>query len=371
MTSIQRVVIVGAGIAGLACAVAAAEAGADVRVFEAAQSIQPVAAHVDVVPNLVRDLGRLGVLADCRARGFAYSSVLVTDAQGRAMDAIPLTRLAGDRNPAAFGMLMSDLLQILAAKALGRGVQLHTASPVARIDAGSGELQVLEGQRLGADLIVLAVGPRAPLLQAVYPHAASCQVHAQQWWHLVLPRSPGLDEATWVHGESRQKLYLVPVRAANAGLAWIRRGLDLPEPARRAELMRNALASFGRLPVAWREHLRDDLPIAIRPVREALLPLPWRQGRVMAVGDCAHALVPHFGQSAAQAVEDAVVLGELLARHLPVDQLAEQFTQRRAPRVARIQALTSRAARWDHQPDASTDLTSLSSELSRLIAQPA
>jgi 2-polyprenyl-6-methoxyphenol hydroxylase-like FAD-dependent oxidoreductase len=71
------------------------------------------------------------------------------------------------------------------------------------------------------------------------------------------------------------------------------------------------------------------------------------------------------------AVEDALVLGELLADGVDAGRLLERFMQRREPRIRLLQALTSRAAAWERQPDASTDLGQLAVEIAQVVATPA
>ena len=92
---------------------------------------------------------------------------------------------------------------------------------------------------------------------------------------------------------------------------------------------------------------------------------------MLAVGDCAHALPPHFGQAAAQAVEDARVLGELLESTASRTELFEAFERRRVERVRRVHEITTTAARWDLQPDSAADLNLLMQRLAQTVAQPA
>jgi 2-polyprenyl-6-methoxyphenol hydroxylase-like FAD-dependent oxidoreductase len=82
-------------------------------------------------------------------------------------------------------------------------------------------------------------------------------------------------------------------------------------------------------------------------------------------------LPPHFGQAAAQCIEDAVVLGALLRERLDRDALLERFMSRRGERARQVHALVTQAARWDLQPEASTDLPALAERLAPLIARPA
>src|SRR4051794_9690776 len=68
----RAVAVIGGGLAGLACALAAARAGAEVDLFEARPVLDGLPAHVDVVPSMMRDLAQLGVGDACVRAGFAY-----------------------------------------------------------------------------------------------------------------------------------------------------------------------------------------------------------------------------------------------------------------------------------------------------------
>ena len=98
---------------------------------------------------------------------------------------------------------------------------------------------------------------------------------------------------------------------------------------------------------------------------------PWHRGAVLCVGASAHAIAPPFGQSAAQALEDAVVLGELVAAGLDRSRLLRRFGERRGERVRCLHDLTERAALWTAQPEPETDLLRLAGEIDRLVATPA
>lgn len=67
------------------------------------------------------------------------------------------------------------------------------------------------------------------------------------------------------------------------------------------------------------------------------MPLPWAKGRVVLLGDAAHASGPHLGQGAAMAMEDAVVAAELFHDADAIPQAINTYQQRRYPRAKFIQ----------------------------------
>jgi 2-polyprenyl-6-methoxyphenol hydroxylase-like FAD-dependent oxidoreductase len=75
------------------------------------------------------------------------------------------------------------------------------------------------------------------------------------------------------------------------------------------------------------------------------------------VGDAAHASSPNMAQGAAMAVEDALVLAEMLTADQPVDQALASYVQRRTPRVAWVQEQTHRRDRTRSLPTTVRNLT--------------
>jgi FAD-dependent urate hydroxylase len=81
----------------------------------------------------------------------------------------------------------------------------------------------------------------------------------------------------------------------------------------------------------------------------------WVKGRVVLIGDAAHATSPNMAQGAAMAMEDALVLAEVLASGQPVAACLAAFEARRAPRVRWVQEQTHRRDRTRNLPPAIRD----------------
>ena len=104
-------------------------------------------------------------------------------------------------------------------------------------------------------------------------------------------------------------------------------------PETHVEHLTELLAPFGGNLTAVRETLGDHSQIVYRPLEWLLLPDPWYSGRVVLIGDAAHATTPHMASGAGVAVEDALVLGEELARTDDVAQALRSFMDRRFERA--------------------------------------
>ena len=80
------------------------------------------------------------------------------------------------------------------------------------------------------------------------------------------------------------------------------------------ELLRDRLQEFGGMVAEARELITDPAEVVYRPIFSFIMPSPWYKGRAVLVGDAAHASTPHLGQGASIAIEDVIVLAELLEK---------------------------------------------------------
>jgi len=368
---IERVCVIGAGISGLVCALAMAGRGIRVEVLGA--STRPCASpvHLEIAPSMLRDLVHLGVGEDCVRTGFAYQGMDVVDGRGRRLFELPTERLAGQRYPAALGICHRDLRQILECAAMARGVIVKRGARVTAVQPHGVHMraELESGEAVEADIALLAAGAGSDLRAALFPRSCPPDDVGQAWWYALVPRPVDLDRPLIGIGQAGRRAILVPVRHDTAGLALIEaRRASNPDSA--IPHLRTVLASFAPRLRAVADRLTADTPVALRPARSGLLASPWHRGGVLAVGDCAHALPPHFGQATAQAVEDARVLGELLARTSDRAVLFEAFERRRLERVRHVHRLTATAARWDVEPDSEADLSLLMNQLTQTVAHP-
>jgi 2-polyprenyl-6-methoxyphenol hydroxylase-like FAD-dependent oxidoreductase len=123
--------------------------------------------------------------------------------------------------------------------------------------------------------------------------------------------------------------------------------------------MRHRLRRYHGLVGELRELIVDSAGVVERPLEHVLVPEPWHRGRVLLIGDAAHATTPHLAQGAAMAIEDAVLLGELLERAAPVDALLAEFMSRRFDRAKFVVDTSRQLSEWEleqwsgvHNPDA-------------------
>jgi len=344
---------------------AAARAGIRVDLFETLPEPAPSAVHVDVVPNFLRCLVSLGVGEACVRRGFPYSGFAVLDSDGRRCDEFAMPRLAGGRWPAATGMINGELQQVLREAALANGVQFQFGTEVVDVRSDGG-IVTERGGRHQVDLIVVATGDRLPLFDGSPPLAFHLEALPLQCCYALVPRPRSLERASWIIGRGSLRALQVPVDDRRAGVVV----MEAREAPVDHASVRRALDRQGPLLRDLTAHWPEDSDVLLRPVRGGVLDGAWHERGVLRIGSSAHRLMPHFGQSAAQVGEDALVLGSLLRDRLDRNTLLDAFMARRGGRARRVHAVTIQAARWQLRPEAATDLRTLAKDLEPLVAEP-
>lgn len=308
-----KIAIVGAGIGGLTAGLALRRAGFDVRVFERAPQLAPVGFGLLLQPNGVKALCTLGLNAELDRVSPRLGAVVMRDQVGDVLSDIdiePLVRSVGQRpHPVA----RADLFDVLA-DAFGRdAITLDAECVDIEQDAESATVVFKSGERHSADLVVGADGLRSAIRSHVAPDATLNYLWAG--WETVVDADPALtpdDTFTfWIGGGRRAALMPVANRRCYCFF-------DFPPEDGHAETEVDLRAELRTAYADWCEPVRTlvgriDVE-RTHPVRYFDLdPLAtFVRGRVVLLGDSAHATTPSLSQGASQAIEDAVVLAHYL-----------------------------------------------------------
>ena len=95
------------------------------------------------------------------------------------------------------------------------------------------------------------------------------------------------------------------------------------------------------------EQITDVDKVNYRPLETLMMPAPWYKNRVVMIGDAAHATIPQLGSGAALAIEDAVVLAELLKLDDNMETILENYMKRRYERCKTIVEVSNQLAEWE------------------------
>jgi 2-polyprenyl-6-methoxyphenol hydroxylase-like FAD-dependent oxidoreductase len=330
-----RVAVVGGGIGGLSAAAALRRAGNDVAVFERAPRIDAVGAGITLFGNAQRALEQLGLADAVAARGAAARRSAILTQDGRELASVPADLLEG-----AVAIHRADLQAVLA-KAAG---DVRLDAEVTGVGA-DGVVVLRGGGAEQADVVVGADGVNSVVRRAVVDMRPRYAGYTA--WRATSPVQvePGRLTESWGTGErfglvdiGRDRTYWFATKNAPEGEADEAAG-------RKPELLRRFAGWHDPIRAALeatdeQEILRNDVYY--------LDPLPrWSSGRIVLLGDAAHATTPGVGQGAAQAIEDAVVLARQLSPGAdPPAALAayEAVRKSRATAVLKMSRRTDKAA---------------------------
>lgn len=344
----MRILIAGAGIAGLSAALALARKGHEVRVLEQAAALEEVGAGLQLGPNAMRVLNALGVGETVAAAGQTPAAITLRDGRSaREILKVPLGEAAKRRWGAAYVTLhRADLVAILAdALEQARPGALSLGMELATMDNRPDGVAVttVSGKTLTADLLIGADGIRSKVRAHLFgPETPRFTGHVA-WRALVRidpadPAAPPPGVGAWLGPRRHAVTYrirpdLVNLVAVTEQADWREEGWNLPGDADR---LRADLAGWNALaPLLARVE---------RPLRWALFdrkPMrAWHRNRALLIGDACHPMLPFLAQGAAMGIEDGHALAELL----PLDGEAiepalARFFALRQPRTARIQAM--------------------------------
>ena len=130
----MRVVVIGAGIAGLSAAVGLARQGIDVDVIEADAPKERTGAGISLLGNALRALGELDLADPCLEAGYGFDTIDIVDGEGNVMISDRAPRSFRPDRPASFGILRAQLHAVLADGAARAGARLRYECTVTSID---------------------------------------------------------------------------------------------------------------------------------------------------------------------------------------------------------------------------------------------
>jgi 2-polyprenyl-6-methoxyphenol hydroxylase-like FAD-dependent oxidoreductase len=343
-----RIAIVGYGTAGQAAALFLAAQGHALSVFEQAAAPGPVGAGFLLQPTGLGVLARLGLHEQALACGQRIERLYGCNDRGRCV----MDMRYVDHAPDCFGLgLTRGSLFTLLRDAYADAPGIHTGVRIVSIDFDGHRLSDDQGCSYGPfDLIVAADGAHsalratAPALvrrQPVYPWGAVwCLLPAEDW--------PHGDVLHQRYAGAREMIGLLPVgRQSDRDGRWLTFFFSLPGEQVDAFDAAALVKLRERVAVLWPQALpllaRIESPQQLHRARyrDVLLHSP-AQGRLVFIGDAAHAMSPQLGQGVNMGLLDAVTLADALAESETVDAALTCYSRCRRSHLAVYQRLS----RW-------------------------
>lgn len=352
------IAIIGAGMGGLSVAATLRQFGFQVRVFEQASRFARVGAGIQMLPNSMKVLRRLGIEDRLKRVSFAPLSHLnrVWNT-GEITNELPIPETL--YGAPYLCMHRAELHEALAS--LIPSQLIHLGKKLVGLEQSGGQVRLsfADGTREWADAVIgadgvhstvreLLLGPESPInkgrvaYRAVFPSALmggkEISASRTKWW--------GPDRHIVIYYTTAQRSEVYFVTSLPEGLDWV-----TPESWSATGDVKELRAAYS----GFHPEVRAVLEACPNCHKWAILerePLPrWCEGRVVLLGDACHPMTPYMAQGAATAIEDAAVLARCLneARGEDIEGALQRYEAHRKPRTSKIQAISS-ANIWMKEP---------------------
>src|ERR1700724_1781498 len=335
MAKIETILVVGGGGAALPPAAALHRHGFTTALVERQQSWHALGAGFLVQANGMRMLLSLGLAAGVEDAGAVVRRWQFCDEQGEVLSETDLEALWGDAGPCV-GIERSKLQRALL-PGVGN-LRCRLGTPVISVVQDHRRVSVgfSNGSNEDYDLVVGADGIRSTVRALTLTAAAPSDLGAMNW-RSIAPIVPAGLTGLQMHMGDGCMFGLVPTGAGRTyGFAYVVQPRFHDPLEGRLDRLRNRFATFGGRVQEYLASLeRDDQVIC--SAMEWMESEKWHSGRVVLVGDSAHASSPMMGQGGCMAMEDACVLAEELRAATTVEAALESYVRRRKPRVEWVQ----------------------------------
>lgn len=376
MPAVRSVLVVGAGAAGCAAATLLAEAGVSVDLIDIQPDVSALGSGITLQGNALRVLRQLGVWDQVSERGYAFDTLglRAPDPAGTLLVELTDVRTGGDDLPATLGMYRPDLAAILVDRASRAGAKVRfgtTYTALAQDEAGV-DVTFADGSSGRYDLVVGADGIRSWTRRQLGINLET-QSTGMGIWRVFAPRPASVTRTDLYYGGPCYIAGYCPTGQDSLYAYLVEDAQDRSQlsPEESLELMRGLAEAYHGPWDDIRDLMTDPSRVNYTWFETHVLDGPWHRGRVVLVGDAAHTCPPTLAQGAALALEDAVVLAELLLAHGDLtDAMWTSFSERRMPRAKTVVDASVQLGQWllDHEQG---DVPGLMGRIAHLLTEPA
>lgn len=342
----EKIAIVGAGLGGLACAIALHKKGCNVQVYEKAQDFRPVGGGLGLLPNGLKSLDAIesGIVEEIKNSGCHVRETVLKNTQGETIRTNPVNRYDKYGFP-LITVWWWRLQQILASKLPRNIIYLnHRCTGFSQDDEGV-DVYFDNKETVRADLLIGADGIKSAVRGNLIRDGEPRYLQSMSWRAVIKCNQQVLNpgELGFVRGH-REFMYLLNV--GDGDIAWLYRQMspDYCLSANKDEAKSRILHKIAE----WGKPLRSL--VEATPSERILeggicdrLPIDsWSKGRVTLLGDAAHPMAPAAAQGSNSTFEDAWVLADCLSNASDFGEAFANYEQRRIPRLKIIQTRSAK-----------------------------
>lgn len=376
MTAVQSVLVVGAGAAGTATAILLAEHGVSVDLIDVKPDVGALGSGITLQGNALRVLRDLGVWDQVLAHGYTFDTLgmRAPDPNGTLIVELTDVRTGGPDLPATAGMYRPDLARILVERAAAAGAKVRFNTTYTSLDQDESGVDVTfsDGSLGRYDVVVGADGVRSTTRSALGIELETRST-GMGIWRVFAPRPQSVTRTDLIYGGPCYIAGYCPTGEDTLYAYLVEDAQDRSDltPEQSLAVMRELAEAYHGPWDEIRASMTDPSRVNYTWFETHLLDGPWNRGRVVLIGDAVHTCPPTLAQGAAQALEDATVLAELLVSREEVDdELWAEFTDRRLPRAREVVDASVQLGQWllNHEQG---DVAALMGRIAHLLSTPA
>jgi 2-polyprenyl-6-methoxyphenol hydroxylase-like FAD-dependent oxidoreductase len=334
---VTRVVVIGAGIGGLTVGLALRRAGIEASIYERAAGVGElqVGHGLTLWPNSTRLLASVGALEAVERVGAVIEQMEFRDLRGRSIVSHPAGEVARDIGAPTLGLRRSELHRALF-DVIGEDAVEFGADCV-EIDQDEDEVRArfADGRTASGDVLVAADGAHSTIRATLIGDAPTPTGNVEMHGTVTTPQDvpSGVYRQIWGPGA---KFGFYPVRDGTCWYCTVKASdARFVDGAGRKDAIRARVGTYPP-PTLSLVDAESEHPITRAVITTHDLSKPWVHGRVALLGDSAHAMAPHLGQGAGQAIEDAFVLAECLQADADHEAALRAYEERRKSHVGGI-----------------------------------
>jgi 2-polyprenyl-6-methoxyphenol hydroxylase-like FAD-dependent oxidoreductase len=328
-----KLLIIGGGIGGLTSAIALRKAGFEVEIVERDATWSVYGVGIIQQSNVIRAMSELGLVDDYLDAGFGFDEIDVFLPDGTPVARVPAPKLV-DGYPANVGIGRKALHKVLGDRAIGSGATIRLGVTATSLDDRGDGVDVVFSDGLSGryDAVIGADGLYSATREAIFPEAPTPKFAGQSVWRYNFRRPAEVTTLMSFEGSvgmgvvplSLDLMYLFATTAEPGNPRYPREGL--------AAAMRAKLPSTASFIAGLAEQITDDDAVVYKPLETVFVDGPWHKGRIVLMGDAAHATTPHLGQGAGMAIEDSIVLADELHKQDSFEAAFAAYHRRRFDR---------------------------------------
>jgi 2-polyprenyl-6-methoxyphenol hydroxylase-like FAD-dependent oxidoreductase len=345
----KKILIVGGGLGGQSVAIALRKINIEAEIVEINTTFNVYGVGIIQQANALRALDAIGVGQEAIRRGSPYGQVKMCLPNGHQIG------LAGpppsEKYPSHNGISRKLLHDILFEEAQNLGVKYRMGLSVATLDQELDGVKVTftDGSEGFYDIVIASDGINSKVRNMVFGETKPSYVGLSVWRY-PFKRHEDLDTGYMYFGK-KSKVGFIPMTTDTMYMFVVTAEGEENPIIPENELVPRLKSYLKEYPVKIAqevmEQITDSNLVNYRPLESLRMSAPWFKGRVVVLGDAAHATIPQLGSGAALAIEDAVVLAEEIQKGGEISDIFGAYMKRRFDRCMMVVNASETLGEWE------------------------